>query len=94
MSSSAALVIFLFASLVLLYLVSQFSSVNFSKLKISDEVDIKNKDVSITALFLLLISGVVSICLSTYNFTDFSVDYDSMSVQLRFLIENEISLPG
>ncbi|MDW5285845.1 hypothetical protein R6Y90_12835 [Alteromonas macleodii] len=90
MSSSAALVIFLFASLVLLYLVSQFSSVNFSKLKISDEPNIKNKDVSIAALFLLLISCVISICLSTYNFTDFSVDYDSMSVQLNFLIKDEI----
>jgi len=90
MSSSAALVIFLFASLVLLYLVSQFSSVNFSKLKIFDEPNIKNKDVSITALFLLLISCVISICLSTYNFTDFSVDYDSMSVQLNFLIKDEI----
>ncbi len=90
MSSSAAFVIFLFASLVLLYLVSQFSSVNFSKLKISDEPNIKNKDVSITALFLLLISCVISICLSTYNFTDFSVDYDSMSVQLNFLIKDEI----
>lgn len=92
MSTSAALVIFLFASLVLLYLTSQFSSVNFNKLKISNKSDIKDKDVSITVLFLMLISGVFSICLSTYNFTDFNVDYDSMSVQLRFLIENEISL--
>lgn len=91
MSSSAALVIFLFVSLLLLYLVSQFSSVNFGELKISNKPDIKDKDVSKTALFLLLISGVISICLSTYNFTDFSVDYDSMSVQLKFLIKNEIN---
>ena len=90
MSSSAALVIFLFISLVLLYLVSQFSSVNFDKLKTSKKSDIKDKDVSITALSLLLMSCVISVYLSTYNFTDFSVDYDSMSVQLNFLIKDEI----
>lgn len=90
MSSSTALIVYLFFSIVLLYLVSKFSLLDPEEMKSPTNSDQGNKKVSITTLSLLLVSGVVSIFLSTYNFKDFSVDYDSMSVQLNFLIRDEI----
>lgn len=91
MSSSAALAVFLFFSIVLLYFVSKFSSLNLKEVITPSNPPREDEKVSTAALTLLFLSSFASIYLSTYNFTSFGVDYDSMSVQLKFLIKNEIN---
>jgi len=90
MSSSAALVVFLVFSIVLLYFASKFSPLKLRAINTSSNPVRKDDKVSIAALTLLFVSSFASIYLSTYNFTSFGVDYDSMSMQLNFLIKSEI----
>ena len=90
MSSSAALVIFLCFSIVLLGFVSKLSALNWKEINISSKLNLDSEKVPFLTLTVFLLSSVFSIILSTYNFTSFGVDYDSMSAQLNFLIKDKI----
>jgi hypothetical protein len=91
MSSATALIAFLFLSVISLYIISKFATYDITrKGSVLSSATKNQSELSIAAIVTLVLTSFTSIFLSTYNLNSFAVDYDSMSVQLNFLIKHEV----